>query len=84
MLNFEPGAEFLYNNTGYTLLAVIVKRVSGKPPRSFADERIFRPLGMTDTHFHDDHTELVRAQRLTAADAPAPRTGKSTAKVRDR
>lgn len=59
-LNFAPGAETLYNNLGYTLLAVIVQRVSGKPLWAFADERIFQPLGMTDTHFQDDHTEIVR------------------------
>jgi CubicO group peptidase (beta-lactamase class C family) len=59
-LNFAPGTETLYNNLGYTLLAVIVKRVSGKPLWAFADERIFQPLGMTDTHFQDDHTEIVR------------------------
>lgn len=64
-LNFAPGSETLYNNLGYTLLAVIVKRVSGKPLWAFADERIFQPLGMTDTHFQDDHTEIVR--RRTAA-----------------
>ena len=58
-LNFEPGDEYLYSNTGYTLLAVIVKRVSGKSLRDFADERIFKPLGMTSTHFHDDHTMIV-------------------------
>ena len=57
--NFEPGAEYLYSNTGYTLLAVIVKRVSGKSLRDFADERIFRPLDMTSTHFHEDHTMIV-------------------------
>ena len=58
-LNYEPGTEALYNNSGYTLLAVIVKRVSGQPLRAFADARIFKPLGMTDTHFHDDHTEIM-------------------------
>jgi CubicO group peptidase (beta-lactamase class C family) len=58
-LNFEPGAEYLYSNTGYTLLAIVVKRVSGKSLRDFADERIFQPLGMTSTHFHDDHTMIV-------------------------
>ncbi len=58
-LNFEPGAEYLYSNTGYTLLAIIVKRVSGKSLRDFADERVFRPLGMNSTHFHDDHTMIV-------------------------
>ena len=57
-LNFTPGAEYLYSNTGFTLLGVIVKRVSGKSLRDFADERIFKPLGMTNTHFHDDYTML--------------------------
>ncbi|HEX4931819.1 MAG TPA: serine hydrolase domain-containing protein, partial [Gemmatimonadaceae bacterium] len=63
--NFTPGAEWVYSNTGYTLLAVIVKRVSGKSLREFAQERIFAPLGMTSTHFHDDHTMIV-ANRATA------------------
>ncbi len=58
-LNFTPGAEYLYSNTGFTLLGVIVKRVSGKSLRDFADERIFKPLGMSSTHFHDDYTMLV-------------------------
>ncbi|HKP30055.1 MAG TPA: serine hydrolase domain-containing protein [Gemmatimonadales bacterium] len=58
-LNFKPGDEYVYSNTGYTLLGIIVKRVSGKSLRQFADERIFQPLGMTNTHFHDDHTMVV-------------------------
>jgi len=58
-LNFAPGAEHLYSNTGYTLLAVTVKRVSGQSLREFAHERIFAPLGMTNTHFHDDHRMVV-------------------------
>src|SRR5579862_9812223 len=58
-LNFAPGAEHLYCNTGYTLLAVIVKRVAGQSLREFAQERIFAPLGMTNTHFHDDHRMVV-------------------------
>ena len=59
-LNFEPGSAFLYSNTGYTLLAVVVERVSGQSFRQFADERIFAPLRMTETHFHDDHAAVVR------------------------
>jgi CubicO group peptidase (beta-lactamase class C family) len=58
-LNFVPGTEYLYSNTGYTLAGTIVRRVSGKSLRAFADERIFRPLGMTNTHFHDDYTMIV-------------------------
>lgn len=58
-LNFAPGERELYSNTGYTLLAVVVKRVTGLSLRQFTQERIFGPLGMSRTHFHDDHTEIV-------------------------
>lgn len=70
-LNFRPGDEWVYSNTGYTLLAVIVKRVSGQSLREFAHERIFEPLGMSSTHFHDDHTMIVRGR----TSAYEPRTG---------
>jgi CubicO group peptidase (beta-lactamase class C family) len=59
-LNFKPGEKHVYCNTGYTLLAQIVKRVSGKSFREFTTERIFQPLGMTSTHFRDDHAEVVK------------------------
>lgn len=58
-LNFEPGDEFLYSNTGYALLAIVVKRASGESLRDFAGQRIFAPLGMTHTEFRDDHTEVI-------------------------
>jgi CubicO group peptidase (beta-lactamase class C family) len=59
-LNFTPGSEYLYSNTGYYLLGLIVKRVSGQSLREFAEARIFEPLGMMDTQFHDDHTAVVK------------------------
>lgn len=58
-LNFEPGAEYTYCNTSYTLLALTVERVSGQKYRDFVREQIFEPLGMTSSHFHDDVTEIV-------------------------
>ena len=61
-LNFEPGTEYLYSNMGYTLLAEIVSRVAGKPMKEFAEEKIFAPLGMTRTHFHDDVSHIVRGR----------------------
>ena len=66
-LNFEPGSAYAYSNTGYNLLAEIVRRVSGQSFREFTDARIFRPLGMHDSHFHDDHTMIVpnRAESYT-------------------
>jgi CubicO group peptidase (beta-lactamase class C family) len=61
-LNFDPGAEYNYSNTGYVLLGVVVKRVSGKSLRQFAADEIFGPLGMASSHFHDDHNEPVRGR----------------------
>jgi CubicO group peptidase (beta-lactamase class C family) len=58
-LNFNPGAEFLYSNTNYFLLAEVVKRATKKPLSVFAAENIFRPLGMTHTRFYDDPTAVV-------------------------
>src|SRR5271170_5968799 len=59
-LNFMPGAEYVYCNTGFTFLAQIVKRVSGESLREFTVKRIFQPLGMKSTHFRDDHAEIVK------------------------
>jgi CubicO group peptidase (beta-lactamase class C family) len=59
-LNFSPGERYLYCNTGYTLLAEIVSRASGKPFTQWTQENIFRPLGMTSTHFHDDNQHIVK------------------------
>jgi CubicO group peptidase (beta-lactamase class C family) len=63
-LNFAPGDEFLYSNTGYALLSIVVRRASGQSLRSFAAERIFQPLGMTHTEFRDDHTALIPQRAL--------------------
>jgi CubicO group peptidase (beta-lactamase class C family) len=70
-LNFAPGKEFLYSNTGFTLLGMIVKRVSGKPLPAFAQERIFGPLGMTHTMFHDDYGTLVKGRASSYEPLPA-------------
>ncbi|HEV2667045.1 MAG TPA: serine hydrolase domain-containing protein, partial [Blastocatellia bacterium] len=52
--NFKPGSRRLFNNSGYALLAAIVKKVSGKSLRQFANENIFNPLGMSNTGFQDE------------------------------
>jgi CubicO group peptidase (beta-lactamase class C family) len=70
-LNFRPGEEHLYSNSGYFLLSQIVKKASGKSLREYAEEKIFQPLGMTNTHFHDDHTRIVKNK----ASGYAPKKG---------
>lgn len=52
--NFPAGSEHLYSNSGYFLLGKIVRAASGRSLRAFARERIFEPLGMASSHFHDD------------------------------
>jgi CubicO group peptidase (beta-lactamase class C family) len=63
-LNFKPGSEWQYSNSGFFLLSIIVKRVSGQSLRRFAQHRIFEPLGMTHTHIHDDHTMVVPSRAI--------------------
>ncbi|MDB4873771.1 MAG: hypothetical protein JWM41_217 [Gemmatimonadetes bacterium] len=57
--NFVPGAEYTYSNTGFNLLAETVQRVTGQPFRVWTDDHLFGPLGMTDSHFRDDHTRVI-------------------------
>jgi CubicO group peptidase (beta-lactamase class C family) len=61
-LNFKPGDQHLYSNTGYTLMAMIVKRVSGLSLRQFTEANIFKPLAMNSTFFRDDHLVVVKNQ----------------------
>lgn len=58
-LNFPPRSKFQYSNSNYLLLAQIVEKVTGESLRVWARKNIFTPLGMKNTHYHDDHTHLV-------------------------
>lgn len=58
-LNFKPGAQHLYSNSGYVLLGIIVERVTGKTLGEFQRESIFQPLGMRHTRLYDDRTMVV-------------------------
>jgi CubicO group peptidase (beta-lactamase class C family) len=59
-LNFKPGERYNYSNSGFTMLAEIVRAVTGQTLRQFTDSAIFKPAGMNSTHFHDDYTEIVK------------------------
>lgn len=59
-LNFNPGEEFVYCNTGFTLLAEVVARVSGQSFAEFTQANIFNPLKMKSTLFYDDHEKIVK------------------------
>lgn len=64
-LNYTPGAEYLYSNTGYNLAAIIVERVSGMTFAEFTRKNVFEPLGMTSTQWRNDYTRIVKG-RATA------------------
>lgn len=61
-LNFPPGHEYSYSNSGYNLLAIIVGRVSGMSFAEFSKHRIFEPLGMHNTQWRDDYTRIVEGR----------------------
>jgi CubicO group peptidase (beta-lactamase class C family) len=64
-LAFAPGSAYSYSNSGYFLLAQLVKRVTGRPLREFADSALFQPLGMTSTHFHDDPGHVMKHRAMS-------------------
>ncbi len=61
-LNFPPGEQHLYSNSGYTILARIVARVSGQRFREYVQENLFKPLGMSSSFFRDNFREIVKGQ----------------------
>jgi CubicO group peptidase (beta-lactamase class C family) len=63
-LNYEPGTEYSYTNTGYNLLAVIVDRVSGQSFAELSKQLIFEPLGMKHTQWRDDFTRVVKGRAV--------------------
>lgn len=58
-LSFDPGTDYSYTNTGQTLLAEIIERVSGQSFAAFAKTSLFDPLGMTNTLFKDNIDQYI-------------------------
>lgn len=69
-LNFKPGDEHLYSNSGYFLMSEIVRRASGMSLREYAEKHLFGPLGMKSTHFHDDTSMIVKNRAIGYAPKP--------------
>jgi CubicO group peptidase (beta-lactamase class C family) len=62
-LQFEPGAQYHYNNSGYYLLGTILEHVTGKSYEQLLHEQILDPLGMHDTGY--DHTDTILPKRAS-------------------
>src|SRR5882762_4955347 len=58
-LNYIPGSEYLYSNTNFVLMSEVIQRTTGKSLAQFAEENIFKPLGMSHTRFYEDRTGVV-------------------------
>lgn len=68
-LEFEPGTQYRYNNSGYFLLGAIIEKVSGLSYAHFLEQRIFTPLGMKDTaHEGFERSDSPRAAGYSARD----------------
>lgn len=63
-LNYPPGAEYSYSNSGYNLAAILVGRVAGKSLADFTRESIFTPLGMNSTSWRDDFRRIVKGRAI--------------------
>ncbi|MDE3250722.1 MAG: serine hydrolase [Bacteroidota bacterium] len=66
-LNFIPGAEYLYSNSNFFLLTLIVERVSGMSLPAFTDQYIFKPAGMIHTQWRDDPKRIVSNRAMAYA-----------------
>lgn len=64
-LNFKPGKEFLYSNTGYFLLGIIAEHVTGKHITELITEHILEPLGMKYTTFNKDYRPIVKNRAMS-------------------
>ena len=58
-LNFKPGDEYMYCNTGFILMAIIVERLTGEPFAEWMQREIFQPLDLQDTYVEDQYNRAV-------------------------
>jgi CubicO group peptidase (beta-lactamase class C family) len=58
-LRFEPGTDYSYTNSGYTILAYLIEQITEKTLAEFAEEEFFKPFGMNSTHFHNDRSRVI-------------------------
>nr|WP_297348085.1 serine hydrolase domain-containing protein [uncultured Glaciecola sp.] len=59
-LDFLPGEKFAYSNSDYFILSMIIEKASGESLKVFTQDHIFSPLGMNNTLFYDDNTDLIK------------------------
>ena len=63
-LNNKPGDEYIYSNSNYTLMTIIVQRVSGMSHATFTKKQIFEPAGMKNTEWRDNYKRVVPGRAI--------------------
>jgi CubicO group peptidase (beta-lactamase class C family) len=69
-LNYPPGTEYLYSNTGFNLAAIVVGRVAGEALPTLTRRSLFTPLGMDHTSWRDDFNRIVPGRAVAYAKGP--------------
>jgi CubicO group peptidase (beta-lactamase class C family) len=75
-MQFAPGEQYRYNNSGYVLLGAIIEKVSGKSYEAFVTEAIFKPLGLTSTYYGSN--EPIIRRRAQGYTGPAGKTANAS------
>jgi CubicO group peptidase (beta-lactamase class C family) len=70
-LNNVPGAEYIYSNSNYNLLAIVIERVSGLSLADFSKKYLFTPAGMSLSQWRDDHRRVVKNRAIAYSPAGA-------------
>jgi len=78
-LDFEPGTQYSYSNTGFIILGRVVEKVSGRPFGEFLDEEILKPLGLNHTLYEPNPNQegIARGYTTFALSKPEPATSES-------
>jgi len=63
-LNYLPGDEYLYSNSNYTLMTILLERVSGQSLTAFTAEHFFKPIGMEQTSWRTDYRDVVAGRAI--------------------
>ena len=90
-LEFPPGTQADYSNTGYVLLAEVIAKVSGVPFSAYMQESVFNRLGMTDSYIYDENTQLrsdaalnmAKTEKVFGADFFATGTSNQVSSMQD-
>jgi CubicO group peptidase (beta-lactamase class C family) len=64
-LDFAPGSQYSYSNTGYNMLAEIVRKVTNQSLRQWEAENIFKPLGMNSTVVMEDYSWIIKQRAVS-------------------